>query len=151
MDTSSQQLLAAVVGRLIPGDAASPGAHEAGVPDFVRGELGGHFAAEQDAVVAGLRSLDAAARTAHGVSFVDVSAADQDHLLAAVETAPFFEMLLQLSIDGFLCDPRHGGNRDGVGWRVVGYPGVVLTPTEEQQQIGTPIGFGGLTVEDVSL
>ena len=114
---SRRATLGALVARLIPGDAASPGALEAGVPEFVEAQLAGSFAPALDAVGQGLDGLDQAAGAAGGRSFGELSPEQQDSLLGAREAAPFFELLLQLAIDGFLCDPRHGGDRDLVRGR----------------------------------
>ena len=38
-------------------------------------------------------------------------------------SAVFFETLLANTIEGFFSDPMYGGNRDMVGWRMVGFPG----------------------------
>jgi gluconate 2-dehydrogenase gamma chain len=35
----------------------------------------------------------------------------------------FFETLLANTIEGFFSDPAYGGNRDMVGWRMIGFPG----------------------------
>lgn len=35
----------------------------------------------------------------------------------------FFETLLGNTIEGYLSDPVYGGNRDMVGWRMIGFPG----------------------------
>jgi len=35
----------------------------------------------------------------------------------------FFETLLANTIEGFFADPSYGGNRDMVGWRMIGFPG----------------------------
>ena len=35
----------------------------------------------------------------------------------------FFETVRAHTIIGFLADPKYGGNRGYVGWKVVGYPG----------------------------
>lgn len=35
----------------------------------------------------------------------------------------FFTQLRQHTIDGYFSDPIHGGNRDMVGWRMIGFPG----------------------------
>jgi len=34
-----------------------------------------------------------------------------------------FETLLANTVEGFLSDPAYGGNRDMVGWRMIGFPG----------------------------
>jgi gluconate 2-dehydrogenase gamma chain len=43
--------------------------------------------------------------------------------LDGVPSAVFFEMLRALSIEGFFSDPVHGGNRNMVSWRMIGFPG----------------------------
>ena len=35
----------------------------------------------------------------------------------------FFELLLQNTREGFFADPVYGGNRNMVGWKMIGYPG----------------------------
>jgi len=35
----------------------------------------------------------------------------------------FFDFLLQNTIEGFFWDPIYGGNRDMVGWKLIGFPG----------------------------
>jgi gluconate 2-dehydrogenase gamma chain len=35
----------------------------------------------------------------------------------------FFEQLLQNTQEGFFADPVYGGNRDMVGWKMIGFPG----------------------------
>ena len=60
----------------------------------------------------------------------------QDEVLAAPEegrlagwnasvadATGFFATIRMHTILGFVLDPRHGGNRDYLGWQVMGYPG----------------------------
>jgi gluconate 2-dehydrogenase gamma chain len=68
-----------------------------------------------------------------GKPFAELSTADQDSTLGDMETGKinlpgvsiqaFFEVLLQNTIEGFFADPLYGGNRDMVGWRLIGFPG----------------------------
>jgi gluconate 2-dehydrogenase gamma chain len=44
-------------------------------------------------------------------------------LKGGVEAKPFFTLLLQNTIEGFFADPLYGGNRDMVGWKLIGFPG----------------------------
>jgi gluconate 2-dehydrogenase gamma chain len=44
-------------------------------------------------------------------------------MLGPVPSAVFFETLLANTIEGFFADPIYGGNRDMVGWRMIGFPG----------------------------
>jgi len=68
-----------------------------------------------------------------GRGFGELSANQQDDVLKGLETGEvalpsvpsptFFETLLANTIEGFFADPAYGGNRDMVGWRMVGFPG----------------------------
>jgi gluconate 2-dehydrogenase gamma chain len=82
----------------------------------------------------GLAKLDEAARKAHGVAFADLAPEQQDALLAQAEqgkldfgvlpSGAFFAALLDATMEGFFSDPIYGGNRDKIGWKLVGFPGV---------------------------
>lgn len=66
-------------------------------------------------------------------SFAQLTAESQDRYLAALEDEArslggvpsnvFFHSLLELTIEGFFSDPVYGGNKDMVGWKLVGFPG----------------------------
>jgi gluconate 2-dehydrogenase gamma chain len=68
-----------------------------------------------------------------GKSFWELAPQEQDKLLAGLESgsialkdvdsAAFFALLLQNTQEGFFADPVYGGNRDMVGWKLVGFPG----------------------------
>ncbi len=73
-------------------------------------------------------------RTAgQGAAFADASPEAQDAFLKRLEageadlngvpSAVFFETLLANTIEGYFADPAYGGNRDMVGWRMIGFPG----------------------------
>ncbi len=44
--------------------------------------------------------------------------------LAFVDGKAFFELLLQVTMEGFFADPLYGGNRGMAGWRLLGFPGL---------------------------
>jgi gluconate 2-dehydrogenase gamma chain len=83
---------------------------------------------------AALKALDAYSR-AHfaGKSYASLASADQDAVLSGLEHGTlvlegadgkrFFELLLQNTMEGFFADPLYGGNRDMVGWKMIGFPG----------------------------
>ena len=48
----------------------------------------------------------------------------------------FFESLLELTIEGFFADPIYGGNKDMVGWKLVGFPGAYANFYEFVDQHG---------------
>jgi gluconate 2-dehydrogenase gamma chain len=43
--------------------------------------------------------------------------------LEGADVAGFFKLLLQNTREGFFSDPIYGGNRDMVGWKMIGFPG----------------------------
>jgi gluconate 2-dehydrogenase gamma chain len=65
--------------------------------------------------------------------FARLKGPDQDAYLTRLETGDvplgnvdskaFFTLFLQNVIEGFFCDPIHGGNRDMIGWKLIGFPG----------------------------
>jgi gluconate 2-dehydrogenase gamma chain len=113
--------LAAVIDRVIPAVDGLPGATAADAVHFADLALGGPAVAVRDVLVAGLAGLDASARTLQpGIAgFADLPSAAQDKLLHAVDTTPFFHAASTLAIFGTLSAPQYGGNRNGVGWKLV--------------------------------
>ena len=127
-DGPRRTVLEAVCARILPTDA-EPGATEAGCAEFIDRQLGlPHFDVLKAQVERGLDHLDAMMRKRYAKGFAEVSAGQQDELLRAFQKGPrgfpgahVFGLLLTLTLEGFLSDPRHGGNRNGVGWAFVGY------------------------------
>jgi gluconate 2-dehydrogenase gamma chain len=151
-------LVEAAVDRLIPPDSRGPGGKDAGCAVFIDRQLAGPFGRAEglytrppfmpgaetqgyqmpDAPAAryraGLKALaDYIKSTFAGKSFSDLAAADQDKVLAGLESgsielknvksAAFFSLLLQNTQEGFFADPIYGGNRDMAGWKLIGFPG----------------------------
>lgn len=44
--------------------------------------------------------------------------------LATVPTMYFFNLLLDLTMQGYFADPLYGGNKDKASWKMIGFPGV---------------------------
>lgn len=113
--------LAAIAARIIPTDA-TPGATEAGAIYFIDNVLGTSRAEVLEPVRLGLRSLDTSARSTYKASsFRSLEPAQQDALLTAIETTPFFNTMRYLTIAGTFSLAEYGGNRDGVGWGLLGF------------------------------
>jgi len=143
LDAAQLTTLKAAIDRILPSDDLGPGAVDAGVFVYIDQTL----AASDEAVLAlyqqGLAALDTAAGSG---GFAGLSAADQDALLTKVEAGSvadvpdgFFITLLTHTRQGMFGDPIHGGNRDFVGWDLIGYPGIKLLWTEADQKIGATI------------
>ena len=47
--------------------------------------------------------------------------AQQTEILKAIEDTPAFGMFQFSTVVGFLCNPEDGGNRDTVGWKLIGF------------------------------
>jgi len=140
------ETLDAIVERLIPSDALGPGAKEARAAVYIDRALGGALAASREAYAAGLAALDRYAQSSRGAAFAQLSPVDQDSVLIDVETgaatgfaggsAPFFSLLLNHTHQGTFGDPYYGGNRNFVGWDLLGYPGVrTMVSAADQRQL----------------
>ena len=57
---------------------------------------------------------------------------------AGVGATAFFDLLLAYTFAGFFADPVQGGNRDMVGWKLIGFPGAHTGYPEEILKYGEP-------------
>jgi len=48
----------------------------------------------------------------------------------------FFNLLLAHTIAGFFADPVYGGNRDMVGWKLIGFPGAQMSYANQISSFG---------------
>ena len=138
--------LEAVSGRLIPTDASGPGAIEAQAARYIDRALGGALASSREAYRSGLAALDRHAQTSKGAPFLRLSPTDQDAVLGELErnaatgftpsAAAFFGMVLFHTVQGTFCDPHYGGNANFVGWDLIGYPGIRLGVSADEQRLG---------------
>jgi gluconate 2-dehydrogenase gamma chain len=62
-----------------------------------------------------------------GPDFAAQSPEEQDRRLTAIEKTPFFAQLRAHTIEGMFCDPLHGGNANLVGWKMINFPGPVMS------------------------
>ena len=127
--------LAAVCARIIPSDQNGPGAAEARAFQYIDRALGGWLAPSRDAYTTGLATIDDTARTSRKRPFVELSPADQDAVLTGIEQSPFFALIRTHTVQGTFCDPAYGGNANFAGWDLIGYPGVRLAVTADDQRM----------------
>lgn len=81
----------------------------------------------------GLADIDAYCQKAFGKSFDALTHEQQDHLLEqmeaghlqlrTVQAGVLFKQFLANVQEGFFADPVYGGNKDMVGWKLIGFPG----------------------------
>jgi gluconate 2-dehydrogenase gamma chain len=114
--------LEAVMCRIIPSDDG-PGAKEAGAVYFADKALGTFLAEHKDAVAGGLAEFrKKAAETWPGTTtLVSLTAARLDELLRSMEKVEIFGGFRFLTIAGTFGNASWGGNRDIVGWKLMGH------------------------------
>jgi gluconate 2-dehydrogenase gamma chain len=122
------RIIAAASARLLPSDDTGPGALEAGVPDYIDCMLASTpIERQKQDFLAGLASFDRQAKANFGGAYPDLREEFQDEMLKRFQFSrftgeqKFFNELLVLTLEGFLGDPRYGGNRDKVGWKFTGF------------------------------
>jgi gluconate 2-dehydrogenase gamma chain len=144
LTAAEAETLGAIAARLIPTDSNGPGATEARAAQYIDRALGGALASFRETYRAGLAAVDHYAHSAKGDSFARLSAVDQDTVLREVErndaagfpeSSAFFNLVLAHTVQGTFCDPYYGGNANFAGWDLIGYPGVRLAVTTEEQRL----------------
>jgi gluconate 2-dehydrogenase gamma chain len=126
----------AIAARILPA-TDTPGAREAGVVRFFDKAFGSLMEGSLDVARSGLAEFEAGvAGQFPGVQrFSDLDEADQDAYLAAREKTPFFGLVHFMTLCGFFGMSSHGGNRDQVGWQLLGFP------TEHHTAWQPPFGY----------
>jgi len=135
--------LTAMCERIIPTDQ-DPGAAWAGAVNFIDRHLVGHYKRFQETYRQGLAGVEQTSQALFGRRFLDLGAEQQTEILRVLEgdQAPrgiwrqvpakqFFDLVVAHTMQGYYGDPRHGGNRDAVSWKVIGVP---LVPIRGRDQ-----------------
>ena len=120
--------LSAACERILPRDQ-DPGALDANVPEYVDRMLQApEMETLRPVLVEGLDLLERRGRALTRVSYAEAPADRQDFLLRNFRDSPtgsgeerFYELLVVMTLEGFLGDPSYGGNKDYVGWKLVGF------------------------------
>jgi gluconate 2-dehydrogenase gamma chain len=55
-----------------------------------------------------------------------------------IGASAFFQLLRSHVLAGFFADPVHGGNRDMVGWKLIGFPGAQMSYSDWITRYGVP-------------
>jgi gluconate 2-dehydrogenase gamma chain len=147
LTAAESDTLEAMVARIIPTDENGPGAAEARAAHYIDRALAGPLASRKAAYVSGLAAVDAHARSSRGAPFAKLNAGEQDALLTELEknavpgfanAGAFFNMVRTHTIEGTFCDPYYGGNANFVGWDLIGYPGVRIAVSADDQSMSKP-------------
>lgn len=92
--------------------------------------------------------IDTYCKQQHGAIFAELAPAKMDEVLHGLEKGhvpiagipddAFFPTLLQNTMEGFFADPIYGGNRNFIGWKLIGFPGPRYNYLEEIGKFGQP-------------
>ena len=107
-----------------------------------------------------IREADIYCTRQYGKAFHALAAEQQDEVLHALEDGKielesvgsklFFGLLLKNTEEGFFSDPMYGGNRDKVGWKLIGFPGVAASNYNElMNQHNVPYRVEPVSILDV--
>ena len=131
----------ALCAQIVPTDD-TPGARETGAVIFIDRALGSFFAHWREGFMAGLREFQSACRARHpdAASFAALASERQIEFLRSVDTTPFFDTARTLTLCAMFSSPKYGGNRDGSGWKLIGF--------EDQHVFEPPFGFYDRDVEE---
>lgn len=123
---------------ILPADA-DPGAEEANAIAYADWYLAQpEFVRLSQCCTMGLALLDEVALATYDKAFLSCASLEREMVLQKVQGVPhptvqeFFVTLIRLTLGGFLCPPSYGGNRDGMGWKYIGFspqPGELSSPT----------------------
>jgi gluconate 2-dehydrogenase gamma chain len=123
----------AISARIIPTDE-TPGAREAGAVYFIDNVLAGRPSYEHEDLNQGLPELQAAAVSNFDIPYFYLcNEEQQDQLLREVEDSFFFMTIRFLTIAGMFALPEYGGNKDKIGWELIGF--------EDRHAWAPPFGF----------
>jgi gluconate 2-dehydrogenase alpha chain len=149
------EIAAALFERMFPADGNGPGAREIDVVSYLDRALAGACRDLLPTYRAGLAQVERLSRERHGRGCAAAEPCEIDALLGEMEQgavdgwiAPdqqaFFETMRAHLQEGLFSDPAHGGNRDKLGWRVLGHPGVWLDNSAEEHLSPEPVTKGGV-------
>ena len=149
--------VSAMAERIIPADSTGPGATDADVIVYIDRALAGYGRNLQRLYRRGVIAINRLAGDDNaGKTFFELPIAKQDELLTRLadwlfSTTPadkgvnpegwtllaqFFGAVRLHTIEGMFCDPMYGGNRDCLGWKLIGFPGAQWGYSAEQMKLG---------------
>ena len=110
----------------------------------------------------GIASTNAHCVKAYGKPFDQITAAQREEVLKGLDSGKltfesglssrvFFGVVYQTVMEGMFADPIYGGNKDKVGWKMIGFPGVVqvnaqnISKYKNKQYKVDPVGIADMS------
>jgi gluconate 2-dehydrogenase gamma chain len=134
LDPATAADLDAITSQIIP-STDGPGAREAGVIYFIDRALSTFDADLREAYRTGLADVQKKRRELFpgSTNIAALTIEQQIQLIRAIENTDFFELLRTHTMYGFLGNPSYGGNRDHIGWKLIGF--------EDRMAYQPPFGY----------
>jgi hypothetical protein len=149
VSAAQEKTLTALIDTLVPADEHGPAGTEVGVGIYIAkvisdsDETRGLYGSNLDAVER------LAAKRFGGTGFAALDQGQRSELVRSIEAgeaegfspdaATFFAVFHHHMLEGMFGDPEYGGNIDFAGWKLVGFRGVKLIQTFEDQSVdGAP-------------
>jgi gluconate 2-dehydrogenase gamma chain len=134
LDPATAAEIDAITSQIIP-SMDGPGANEAGVIYFIDRALSTFDANLREAYRTGMAAVQKKRQGLFpgSTSIAALTSDQQIQLIKAIETTDFFELLRTHTLYGLLGNPSYGGNRDHVGWKLIGF--------EDRMAYQPPFGY----------
>jgi gluconate 2-dehydrogenase gamma chain len=122
LDPAMAAELDAITSQIIP-STDGPGAHEAGVVYFIDRALSTFDANLREGYGKGMAEVQKTRKKMFpdSASIAALKSEQQIQLMHAIENTDFFQLLRTHTMYGFLGNPSYGGNRDRIGWKLIGF------------------------------
>jgi gluconate 2-dehydrogenase gamma chain len=134
LDLATAAEIDAIASQIMP-STDGPGAHEAGVVYFIDRALSTFDADLRENYRTGMAMVQQK-RTEMFPGSASIAALANDQqiqLMHAIEATEFFDLLRTHTLYGFLGNPSYGGNRERVGWKLIGF--------EDRMAYQPPFGY----------
>ncbi len=134
LDPATAAEIDAITSQIVP-STDGPGAHEAGVVYFIDRALSTFDADLRQSYLMGMAAVQQK-RTEMFPGSASIAALTNDRqiqLIHAIEATEFFDLLRTHTLYGFLGNPSYGGNRERVGWKLIGF--------EDRMAYQPPFGY----------
>lgn len=121
-DVKSAPAIESLAETILPEDD-TPGARKAGVIYFIDRALVTFSRDSQRLYRRGLKNTQAVHKRLfpHSSGIETLNAEERIQLVQAIEKTEFFRILREHTVMGFLAHPSWGGNKDEVGWKLIGF------------------------------
>lgn len=130
--------LEAAAERILPSENGA-GARQANVISFFDWIISQpFFEACLPRLITGLDTVNSLAIAHWKKPFAECGAAEQDSVLREIQAIPhvsarrFLRTLINITLAGFLCDPKYGGNHHHVGWKFIGFHSDSITSDNDK-------------------